>query len=277
MQIGWIWDGRRWTHEEILELARTYPDDFPYTPQTVEKMFVQEERDYISPTMLSDCPRAIVLKQQSDYWVPLEYAYAAYRGTMIHAFLDDGTQEDDALVERAIRITYEIPGGGWMYLRGKPDKVIPGQKLLIDYKSIKDDDVGKKKPYWVPQLSVYRYMLAQPHEFMHECPDGEALETWETEGPIEVTRALIQQFSMKRPHRTALELWPLGQTKEYLDARISKFVGVFDGTYDVDELLPPVLDAELDSDSVWKCTGWRGKAPWCPVAGLCAQIAREGR
>jgi hypothetical protein len=268
-QAGWLMEVEpgvyeEWSHGEVMEYALTYPDNFPYTPQMLHRMFVHQERDYISATMLSSCPREMALRNLIDYYVPPDYAYGADRGTGMHEFMEgledvyaasDEPHEEGAIIERTLEVGLELPDGRVILLRSTPDKVLPKERLLIDYKSLEEVQV-RPKSSWIPQMSVYRWMLHQRG--------------------IEVDRCLIQQLSMKKPGRMAVELWPLEKTERYLYDRVPRFAGIFDGSFDVDRLLPPQLDFKLDSDTAWKCQSRGGKPAWCPVQEQCFALAGKG-
>lgn len=281
-QVGWLVDGVPWLHEDLLAYAETYPGDFDYTPQMIRAMFVDAERAYVSATMIGSCPRELALRNldPNGYYVPLEYAYGAYRGTVLHEHMEDleswggtfaaevkrsflraGTHEPDAIIERPIELDLLLPDGSTVLLKSTPDKVVSSEGLLIDYKSI-DEVISTPKASWEAQLSVYRWML-------HKTG-------------IEVSRAFIQQISMKRTKRLPIELWDLGTTEAYIFERVPQFAGIFDGTYGVDTtvpentVLPPPLDFQLDAELAWKCNGRNGKESWCPVSERCKELARRG-
>jgi len=262
-QVGWLvkdkkGDYRPISHDKLMAFARTYPKGFHYTPEMLDGMFQHQERDYMSPTMLANCPREVVLRRQLDYYVCVDYAWPAYRGTIGHAIMENSLkQEPDAIIEKRLMCEFILkPSGERIILAGTPDKVLPSQGLLVDYKTIQERDLGATKNYWIPQLSAYRWMLLQHG--------------------IVITRALIQQVGMMRPHRVELELWDLDRTERWLNARIHQFKGAFDGTYDIERLLPPPVTFLTEPDVAWKCIARNGKPAWCSVQEECFALQEQG-
>ncbi len=282
-QVGWLIQDSKgeWREVEygrLMEYAKNYPQNFDYTPEMLEGMFRHFERDYMSPTMLGDCPREVVLKRHLDYWVPLEYAWPAYRGTIGHAIMESSKNEPDAILEKRLTCEFVLkPTGETWIIKGTPDKVLPSQKLLVDYKTL-DKTVITAKKSWTPQLSAYRWMLHQHG--------------------IEIDRAIIQEISMTHPLRLEIDLWPLQKSERWLNARITRFKGAFNGDYyvqigdrgnfarvinqvDLADLvnmvkLPPILDQTLEADVAWKCVSRNNKPAWCAVAKECMELHRKG-
>lgn len=253
-QRGWIINGERMTHAEAMAYAWGYPANFDYTPQDLEEMYQDHLRTYISPTMFSGCARQEVLKRTVDYWLDPDKVWALRRGTLAHKLMEDGTHEPDAILEQKLACEVLLPDGRTLTLRGTPDKVVPSKKLLIDYKTIKQL-TGVAKGHWIAQLSCYRWMLWQHG--------------------IEVERAFIQQIGMERPKRLYIPLHPLAWAEQYIIRRAPQFVGVVDGTFDLDHL-PPLLNFTLDTDATWQCYARKGPgSAWCPVADQCMRLWQE--
>jgi hypothetical protein len=246
-QVGWLYKGRKYTKEEMEAYADSYPEGFPFTPGQVREMWNGPERDYISPTTLGSCARAWHLKRTTDYWEDIEKSWAKFRGTAIHKLMEGEYNEPDAILEqrRQKTITTAI---GPVVIEGTPDKVVPSKGLLIDYKSMNDDKIGKLKPAWVQQLSCYRWML---------FPD------------IPIERAFIQQIAMKNTFRLEIKLWDLEKTESWIRARAPEFARVLSGGVTEDNL-PRVLIDGLDSGT-YLCWGW------CPVGPECRRLAAQGK
>jgi hypothetical protein len=254
-QVGWLVNGQHVKHKDLLEWAGTYPKGFDYSPEMVEGMYQPTERDYVSPTMLADCPRKHYLKRAFPYYEKVEHAWNTYRGHIAHAMMEKAASEGDAILEQRRQKVIQTEAGPIM-IEGTPDKVVPSQALLIDYKSIKDRDVVTKlsddKAYkwasWKQQLSAYRWML---------WPD------------IPIERAFIQQISMERPFRLEVPLWELEDTEVWIRARAPEFKRVLDGDVTLDTL-PPVLVEGID-EKYPLCKNY------CPVAARCRKLASEGK
>jgi hypothetical protein len=279
-QVGWEYGGRTWTQEEMLAYARTYPPDFPYPPEVVKAMFQgrAQQRSFPSPTMVAGCARRVTLERLTDWTQEPQKAYQSFRGTMAHTLLEHLDHEEDAVLERRVRLSIRLPDGRDMLLAGKPDKVVPSQNLLLDYKTLPEIK-RQPKDGWTPQLSSYRYMLVTPHEYLArewKDLDGTRHEEWLPEDPLDITRGQIAQLTMGDMAKLEIELWPLEATLAWLRGRMQLHAGNFDGTYDLDHLAP-VLQYGLDSDA-FLCTGRRkdGKEvtrPWCSVYAL---LSRKG-
>lgn len=259
----------------MLAYARTYPVDLPYTPEMLKDMFVDKPRSFPSPTSIASCPRKLVLERDGEWSQEPVKSYQAFRGTMAHTLLEHLRHEPDAILERRVRVWVTLPDGRRMQLAGKPDKVVPSQNILLDYKTLAEIK-RQPKDSWVPQLSTYRFILSTPHEYLVEDTSD-----WVEEGPMDISRGQIVQLTMGDAAKLELNLWPLDATLDWIRGRMAQHVGVYDGTYNL-ENLPPVLQVGLDSDS-YLCFGRRDKVskreisrPWCNTFKLCRQKAREG-
>ncbi len=246
-QVGWVIEGKRYSHAEAMAYARTYPDGLAFGADLLDQMYQANLRTYISPTMFSGCVRAEVLKRETDYWLDPAKAWPLLRGTVAHLIMERGAHEPDAVLETSLSCEVKLLDGRTVTLKGTPDKVVPSQRLLVDYKSI-DVVTDTPKDYWIAQLSCYRWMLAQ-----HEIP---------------IDRAYIQQISMKTTKRLWLDLWPLDKAERYIQERAAKFAGVVDGTYTL-ENLPAPFNFTLEADSTWQCGPLRNGDVWCAVQQQC--------
>lgn len=280
MQVGWEYEGRIWTQEELLEYAKTYPPEFPWTPEMLRAMFHRERVGVgASPSTLVSCPRKLVLERETEWTQEPEKAYAAFRGTMAHTLLEHLKHEPDAICERRVRVLVDLQDGRQMWLSGKPDKLVPSQRLIVDYKTLKElKSTNDPKGSWTPQVSTYRWMLSQDHEWLDEETD-----TWHPEEGFLYERGQIAQLTMEAAGKVELRLWPLDATADWVRVRMrEKFAGVFDGTYNLDNL-PPPLQVGLDSDT-YLCFGRKDRKtgqeitrPWCNVFESCRRYMREGK
>jgi hypothetical protein len=116
----------------------------------------------------------------------------------------------------------------------------------MDYKTVKDLE-ARAKSAWTAQLSCYAWML---HELYK----------------LTVTRAFVDQIHLMDLRRVEVPLWSLEDTAEYIKIQAEKFIGVFDGTYNMDNL-PPMLDPVADKDLYWLCN-----SGWCPVEKECKAL-----
>lgn len=282
-QIGWIYQGKKYSHEKMMDFAKRYPPGFKYTPEVLNGMFQRRERNYPSPTGIAGCPREQVLKMQTRYYVDIDKAWAAFRGTTAHEVLEKASKvEPGVIVERAVRALVDMGDGRQIWFPGRVDKVVPQERLLVDYKTVTDfvnPDTQKgrnKMAGWRAQLSQYRWILSQPHEYVTRewWENGVKHEEWTPHEPIQVERAIIYQWHPKEPVPLELDLWSLERAAAHTRARMWRYDGVYDGTkYDVTKgILPAPLDFAVDGDQVWKCA----VPGWCPVRELCFKFQKEG-
>lgn len=281
-QLGWLVNGRRYTHEEAMAYAATYPDDLPYTSAMLSLMWQGARSDgsrhnlrtYLSPTMLSGCVRAEVLKRlpegalseyglESGYWLEPEKVYAMLRGTIGHLLGEQGQHEPDSIIEQQLSCNLTLPDGRIIIIKGTPDKIVPrhdklDEWLILDYKTVKSFEAQPKK-YWINQLSCYSWMLFQHGK--------------------NVTRARIIQVGMPAVKQLTLPLLSLEDTHTYLVQRALRFISFLDPALSWQERIEIPLDPVLDGrDSTWQCHRLprdKGGA-WCPVSNLCWTLNRLG-
>jgi len=262
-QAGWIVDGEQYTHEELRAKLEAYEVDLPFTPTMLDQMFVWKERDYMSPTAFASCRRQKVLMREVPYWSDPFKKYKAWRGHLAHKMLEDEEGEPNGVREQQIGVNLTMPDGSSLQVLGTPDKILyfeNGSWLLVDYKTVEDklidptterdrEKFRSKVRGWTAQLSCYRWMLHK---------HGKS-----------VDRAVIQMIAMTKPARVQIELWSLEDTERYIRSHVQRWKGVYDGTFNLDNL-PPMLDPDFDRDIFWLC-----QVPgWCEVMSDCFQ-ARE--
>lgn len=254
-QVGWIINGEQLLHADALQKAMTYPPGWHYDANMLSQMFQGSLRNFMSPTMFPGCRRRQVLERVTDFYLDPDKAWALLRGTMVHNILERGVHEPDAIIEQRLVCLVRTDDGRTVEVRGQPDKVVPSRNLLIDYKTI-NDVTNVPKDYWISQLSCYRWMLDQ-----HGIP---------------IDKAYIQQVGTKKPHRLWVtdKLWSLERTERYIVQKAAHFAGVFDGTFDL-ENLPEPLDFVLEKEQTWQCFPTRSGI-WCPVQATCfARMATD--
>jgi hypothetical protein len=266
MQIGWLFKGEQYSHNEMLAYAASYPAEFPFSPSMLEDMLERPEnaRERISPTMLTGCARKEWLKRQDgaiwvdvspkvkervdvNYYEDVFKAYAKWRGKLAHRALEAEQLPDGAIVERLFSKPLSLPDGTSINITGQPDLILPDSGLLVDYKTVASI-VTSPKASWVPQLSVYAWLVA---------PD------------IVIKRGLIQQFAMDKPARLELQLWSFAQVEAWLIARVPAFKKVLDGAVTVDTLAGPLIMG-ID-EGAWFCR------EYCPLYGPCRKLMEWGK
>lgn len=256
MQIGWIDpdSGERITFEDALKQAKDHGQSmgFPYEILLgMHKNLTKVRPAEITVTTLLHCARKVQLEREHDFFADPRKNFPAYRGTVIHALMQDSATPG-AIVEE--RYTREFEGvvisGGVDWYRVMKAK--NGRTLLRDYKSTNE------LPYYNTaytdhrrQLNIYRWLLyLDPAE-----TDLEIVY-------ISMAGVKIIPLSAGGETRTgrkkANHVWDDDQVEEFLRERIALL--------NRDELLPYRLVPEED---LWQCE------KYCELKSLCYRKAYQ--
>lgn len=128
----------------------------------------------ISTTMLcGGCKRKTFLERNVDYYVEPDKRLPSFRGTMVHALVEEGATKEVKKVwklETSMALPVTTASGDWI-LTGTLDVYDPKRKTIFDIKTLQDYAVdklvkGKEGGTWsehipdqyVKQLNIYRYM-----------------------------------------------------------------------------------------------------------------------
>ena len=244
MVIGFICEktGEKMGFEDCLECAKTRLNrrlDCRFDEATIAGMirYNYNPKNNISVTMISGCHRAIFIGRHSESYVRPSQLYWAFRGQIAHKIMEETHLHDDAVTEQ--RFAKEWEG---IEITGKPDLIIPSQKVLKDYKTSKSVPSYLNKEGTINaydghrvQLNLYRWLA--PHE---------------------IDEMEIVYFSMQETLICPVEIWPKkpkGKTDMTVDRYFEK------------KLIP--LKMALDSDTMppyrrnWTCNGY------CDVSEIC--------
>lgn len=275
-QLGWIIDEEQYTHAEALAYALTYPENFPFPPEVLAGMHQGKERGYVSPTMLSGCARQMWLRNTEDYFERPEQKWHAYRGTIAHLMMQAAAEYTPGAIVEKRRRRQIVTEAGPISIEGTPDLVLPGERLLRDYKTVRKFERPPANPRttrewqpkssWVSQASCYIWLMAGEHEYF----DAE-LAQWQPSAPIPIAAQHIVQIAMEGVYVLPLTpfLWDLETTEAWIRARAPLFASAINGSM-TEDALPPVLDPLFDNNA-YLCKDW------CPVATRCRELAAKGK
>ncbi|MFC1885589.1 hypothetical protein ACFLZM_00815 [Thermodesulfobacteriota bacterium] len=234
------------THEPIpfndcLECAKSRINrklDCPFDEATIAGMiFHQKNKTDISVTMISGCHRGVFIQRHYDFYVYPSQLYWAFRGQIAHKIMEESDLHDDAVVEK--RFVKKWDG---IEISGTPDIIIPGQKVLKDYKTTKQVPTYLNKDGVVlawdnhrTQLNLYRWLA-----------------------PYDIETMEVIYFSMEETLICPVRIWP----------EESKKKSVMTIDRHLKENLVP-LKMALDSETMppyarcWQCD------EYCTVSGIC--------
>ena len=147
--------------QECLQCSRTN-FECPIFPEYI-KWLMKEDDEYnqeITVTKLLYCPRRAYLIAKTDYIINVEDAWALFRGSLSHSFLER-LRDENCIVETRFERDYK-----GIKIYGKPDKIDIENKILYDYKTIAgkiSDDYslrwGNSKLEHQIQLNLYKWLL----------------------------------------------------------------------------------------------------------------------
>jgi hypothetical protein len=117
-----------------------------------------------SATTLLNCPRAVALLSQYDYYEPAEALWNKIRGELLHAAAEaDPDPPAHVVRERRVRHTLEIDGEPVpLVVTGKADEIDMSFEIITDYKfvgSIPEDGT----PYHEAQFNIYAWLCSVGH------------------------------------------------------------------------------------------------------------------
>lgn len=136
-----------------------------YGSLTVE--FKKEYQFSISVTTLPRSPRSRVLslRHQDELEIDPLSKYFALRGKLIHTILEKHAEPGDVVEKRIGVIVRDIPYQGELvnvYLNGQPDRYVPSEKLVQDWKDVKANAIMKGEKFeFHAQLSINAYLLRE--------------------------------------------------------------------------------------------------------------------
>ena len=224
--------GKPVSFDECIACAESTANECHFTASIIRAMVDhrKEERDAISVTQLGGCLRESYLSSKYDYYADLEQLYFAFRGELAHLVVER-YQERGAIAEK--RFYREYNG---IKISGKPDVILPEEKLIRDYKTAKE----------VPRFSYpYRNHSQQLN-----------LYAWLV--PYEVERLQVVYMDMKGVKICEAPLW----SKKEIEALLEEKLPILDAAFN-HGIVPK---ADFDN---WQCNGW------CNVKSICRELYEE--
>jgi CRISPR-associated protein Cas4 len=143
-------------------------------------------------TELIGCVRKARLQRTVQYALTPKQAFWMWRGSLIHAMLEDHHPDEVLLAEKRLFVKV-----GKITLTGKPDALLVGNHLA-DYKST-ERLPREPRDHHIDQLNVYAWLLAQ--------------------NGMTVQSAEIVYISMMEPRRLLVQLAKLADTQAYIEAQ----------------------------------------------------------
>lgn len=257
-QIGWTTSsGQIVPYEDALTEARTSGtfEGFPF--EVLFGMYQNETKerpDVISVTQLLGCPRKVYLEGTTDWAVPPQDNYAAFRGMVVHSVLE--TAGEGATTEE--RIIREHRG---VQISGSPDSVRVigldgGRKLLRDWKS-KNRLPMFDMAYTAhqQQVNLYRWLL----ELDPETTDLEIVYI-SMEG-VKIVPLKRGGFTPRSGRAIPNQIW----TDEEVEAFLDKHLMILNAQRKHNA---PVAYMNVDDEVLWQCD-------YCPVRDLCYSRAAD--
>lgn len=259
-QVGWL-DGKGNVvpFEQALDEARTYGtwESMPYEVLFgMHANLTKERPDTISVTQLLGCPRKVYIEGTTDYAVPPQDNYAAFRGMVVHAVLEDAGEgaESETRVERVYRD---------VTISGQPDnlrlvEVRNGNSkrtLLRDWKSVnKLPMYDNAYSHHQEQVNLYRWLLGLDWrltdlELVYLAMDGVKV--------IPLKRGGTNRFGRAIP----MQIWTDEEVEAFLDKRLMVLAAQR-------KFNSPVAYHNVDADDLWACD-------FCPVRERCYQLAAD--
>jgi hypothetical protein len=256
-QVGWYDPDtkRRGLFEEILEEAQMHGDamGFPYEVLLGMKEQVTKERpDAITVTSLLANPRHVKLEKANAYFADPHNNYATFRGSIIHAILENAGDADSTIEERVTRDFKGTP------ISGQPDTVrirhTNGRTLLRDWKSTKElPRYDNAYTNHQQQVNLYRWLLGlDPEktdlEVVYISMEGVKIAALKHGGKSVRGRAITQQH------------WDDEKVEAFIEKRLAL------------HSVEPILRYEdIPEEDMWMCA-------YSPVENLCRRLAaREAR
>ena len=291
-------------HSECRKCANEPLHPCAYTPQLLESLREQNQElrpDEFTPTRLIDCPRKAQLQLSQDWYLDVDRAWPALRGTIMHARLETLPKGPGMLGEvREVRLQTTIQTRyGPQIVKGKSDLIVvldvedsevalqvveervegnqPVMRIkVVDYKSKGqvEHDLTKADSRHIIQINLYGWLAARALPVSLGRPELR----------VEVAELEIMYVGANKPRRFT-SAGPLKADGKFIDRRA--------GTHE-ELTLEAIPIRPLDKIEEWvirrvetvieareflppPLTGKEAEiCQWCPVRQQCEELAREG-
>ena len=287
-------------HQECRRCANDPLHPCALTPQLLETLREQNQElrpDEFTPTRLIDCPRKAQLQLSQDWYVDVDRAWPAMRGTIMHARLETLPKGPGMLGEvREIRLQTTVQTKyGPQIVKGKSDLIVimdvedseVGIQVVdevagvmrikvVDYKSKGEvgHDLTVADTRHMTQINIYGWLASRALPVALGRPELR----------VEVAELEIFYAGANKPRRFT-SAGPLKADGKFIDRRA--------GTHE-ELILEPIPIRPLDKIEAWIVKRvetvieareflpppLEGKeaeiCQWCPVRQACEELAREG-
>jgi hypothetical protein len=255
-QVGWL-DGKGniVPFEQALDEARTSGtwEDMPYEVlHGMHANLTKERPDSISVTQLLGCPRKVYLEGTTDYAVPPADNYAAFRGMVVHAVLEESGEG----AEKETRVEREYRG---VTISGQPDNLrvvgVNNRTLLRDWKSVNKLPLyDNAYSHHQEQVNLYRWLLSLDWrrtdlEIVYLAMDGVKV--------IPLKRGGTNRYGRAIP----MQVWTDEEVESFLDRKLM----VLSAQRKHES---PVAYHNVPVDDLWQCD-------YCPVRNRCYELAAD--
>lgn len=241
-----------------------------YPPELLRAMMNDKGREtaHISATMVASvCARQNWLARREPYYVNPDRMYAALRGSLGHAMLEQ-FPEPGAIVEQ--RWEMHIPGLATP-VTGQIDKLSLTGNKIIDFKTKAEDKNEPKSPQsgHVTQLNIYRYLVKHgwpQQEITHDAvgtPLDRVFSPGEPAG-LEITELELVYWTFGWVKRLPVKLLPDEQVREII---------IKGATQHIDSGIPPIPKT-MDPMGL-KGTPSTFCTIWCPLRDACLTYALD--
>ena len=264
-------NGGRVSFEQCQACADTRNNACHYTSEIIRGMIANlEERDFLTVTELSGCPRETYLKRHYDYWI--EPPYFLLRGLIAHKAMEDYAKPG------CIKETRFYRKFNGVVLSGMPDLIDTEKGKLLDYKTTKKVpnfyrlSSGVYMCYGYPnhkeQLNLYRLILQNAYHFRYiddlSGREERVSERWNLD------QLLVVYMSMEKVRIATVPVWNDKMAKKYIDTYLTMFNYAFNKKVLYKRgFCQSYEDKPFRKTFRWKCNGY------CSVEQLCAELARK--
>lgn len=226
--------------DDCIDCSRS-PDHCEFPPEMligIRRIVQPRSVNPMEPSitlLCRDCVRQSVIESNFDFYVSPRKLYPAFRGTMIHRVLEAITTKD-SWTEQTHQKSLTLDDGKVILVSGRPDKIVPSQKLIRDYKTTvrvptKDEPYGKH----AEQLNGYRWLWCDL---------------------FEIDKLRLQYIDMRNTKQVKVPLMPVEQVEAYLKEQALVYVNCM--------LTNTVPLGEYNTKN-WICR-------YCDVTDICQEI-----
>ena len=258
-------EGAKISFAQCLKCADTRRNDCKNSSEELRGIIDNiQERDMLTGSMLSSCPRGITLQREYDYWIKPSSMYYALRGQMAHKVMKDYAKPR-CIVEK--RFWAEFNG---IILSFQPDLIDVEKKQIWDYKTCE-----KLPAFRRLRNGKYTLMSFPNHQEQENVYRLGLLECWDIEEEFfsfDIKDLFVYYMAMKDRAPAVSPVWSDKMAQDYIDRYLPMFHYAFTGKvlYKRDWCLS-YEDKQFKKSFRWMCT----KGDYCPVEQICVELAKK--